>query len=920
MKRITSMSYRALIALGVSAIACQGPHEESGVPSAQRAADGPSVAATQLVTNGGFEQGSSGWTLSGTASVIAGGSWSHGGTYVADFCDQGTDNTASLRQTIAVPADATTTQLTFWLLIYSSDTSGSAMVQLDAKVIDGGTSQTLGSWDDMHSSTNLRYLQATYDLSAYRGKTITLSFDATERAGGSAGFYLDDVSVTATTSTTAPTISSFAPTSGPVGTTVTVSGTNFTGATAVKFNGVAATFTVQSASQITATVPSGATTGPISVTTSGGTATSSGTFTVDGTNPSAPSISGFTPTSGAVGTSVTINGANFTGATAVRFNGVSATFTVQSAAQITTTVPSGATTGPISVVTPNGTAASAAPFTVGDGPVGNVDFYVSKIEIGQATQRPDNSMRLAQDKRAYIRVFMQASAANSLRPSVRVQTFLNGVQTYEATIATPTVLTGVPTGTTGEGDFDRTWMDIIPANIIKPGLSVKVTADPTMVVPDANRANNVYPATGNLNMDVKNTYPFRLTIVPLEVYANGSYWTPYIGYTEDWTVMFQRIWPVPEALDTEVHSVYSTYQVPLADYSYGWDETLNELLALAAAEGATNRYYYGAYSPYYGTGGGSGMAFLAQPVAMGIDWDMISHTFTWKTGTVAHELGHSLNRPHSPCGGPAEPDPYYPYPDGSLGTWGYDTWTDEWYDPNLFADVMGYCGYSWVSDYSVDKVMDFRLSGDSTVPGPVPAVAGSEAAPVPSTLVWGRVVKGVVQMNPAFTIQAVPRPTKGSYRAELLSDSGQVIGSAQFEPASTDNGSPDVKGFVLTVPIEQVKGLTQRGAGAAAPAIIRISRDDAVQATQKATPAAALAAARGAGVDTAGLSAKKVGKDRVQIRWDVKTYPMIMVKNLKGEVIGMGRGGEASVRTTDARLEIHQSDGTQSHAVQVTVK
>lgn len=83
------------------------------------------------------------------------------------------------------------------------------------------------------------------------------------------------------TTTAAPTITGFTPTSGAVGTSVTITGTNLTGATAVSFNGTAATsYTVSSATQIVATVPTAAITGTISVTTSGGTGASSGAFTV----------------------------------------------------------------------------------------------------------------------------------------------------------------------------------------------------------------------------------------------------------------------------------------------------------------------------------------------------------------------------------------------------------------------------------------------------------------------------------------------------------------------------------------------------------------------------------------------------------------------------------------------------------------
>ena len=164
----------------------------------------------------------------------------------------------------------------------------------------------------------------------------------------------------------APTIGSFSPASGSVGTSVTIHGNNFSGpdVTSVTFDGASATFTIDNPQKLTATVPAGATTGPIAVVSPDGTATSSTNFTV--TTTEAPTISSFNPTSGPIGTSVRINGTNFTGATAVSFDNVNALgFAVNGAGtRITVAVPTGATTGPIRVTTPSGTATSSTNFTV----------------------------------------------------------------------------------------------------------------------------------------------------------------------------------------------------------------------------------------------------------------------------------------------------------------------------------------------------------------------------------------------------------------------------------------------------------------------------------------------------------------------------------------------------------------------------
>jgi hypothetical protein len=162
----------------------------------------------------------------------------------------------------------------------------------------------------------------------------------------------------------APTIGSVAPPNGPIagGTSVTINGTNLDGVSSATFDRIAATITARTFGTLTVTTPphaAGSVT--VAVTNPGGTASSAGAFTYV----SAPTISGFSPPFGPVGSSVTITGSSFTTTNAVRFNGVLAGFTIDNDGQITAIVPTGATSGPITVTNIAGTATSATNFIVG---------------------------------------------------------------------------------------------------------------------------------------------------------------------------------------------------------------------------------------------------------------------------------------------------------------------------------------------------------------------------------------------------------------------------------------------------------------------------------------------------------------------------------------------------------------------------
>lgn len=154
-----------------------------------------------------------------------------------------------------------------------------------------------------------------------------------------------------------PTISSI-PSDATAGTRVTITGSGLTGASMVTFGGARASFAVVDSQTISATVPSTGLSGPVAVTTAGGTATSASSFTVD------PSIKKLTTTT-AAGSVVSISGTGLGDVTLVDFGGgVSAVPAKVTATSATVVVPINALSGPVTLHAGGATVTSAVPVTI----------------------------------------------------------------------------------------------------------------------------------------------------------------------------------------------------------------------------------------------------------------------------------------------------------------------------------------------------------------------------------------------------------------------------------------------------------------------------------------------------------------------------------------------------------------------------
>lgn len=163
----------------------------------------------------------------------------------------------------------------------------------------------------------------------------------------------------------APSVTSLSPNSGVVGTQVTVNGSGFQatkGSSYIQFNGYSATVASWSDTQIVATVPASATTGPVRVYVNGIGSNQDVYFAMP-----SPMVSWLSPATGPVGTQVQINGSGFgasQGGSTITFNGYTPTVVTWSDTQIVATVPSNATSGAVKVTVGGVPSNSNVNFTV----------------------------------------------------------------------------------------------------------------------------------------------------------------------------------------------------------------------------------------------------------------------------------------------------------------------------------------------------------------------------------------------------------------------------------------------------------------------------------------------------------------------------------------------------------------------------
>ena len=437
-------------------------------------------------------------------------------------------------------------------------------------------------------------------------------------------------------------------------------------------------------------------------------------------------------------------------------------------------------------------------------PPAQFNLTIDGIYLTQAVQTYAGSVPLVAGLPGLLRVFVKASAPNTVATTARLQL-------YQGTILTQTItlqpnVPGVPTSIT-EGTMSSTWNASIPGSLIQPGLRILVDVDPGNAVAETDEGDNTFPRDGTpFAPRVEFTAPLNVTVVPVALPSTGLTGNVSPANVDNYFTFARKVFPIKDYRVT-LHETFtsSAKQLFSDNGNNAWLEVLGEINALRVAEG-TSDYYMGVVGTDY-TSGVAGMAFT--PGKSSVVWDKLPSA----SSLAAHELSHSLSRLHAPCGGVATPDPQFPYPSGNIGVYGYDVVSGSLKSPGT-SDLMGYCGFGWISDYTYLGILNYRLSTNNSAVSPnvashlagVASESFVQLAGVRNTLVvWGRVEHGKLILEPAFSATTRPvlpsRP--GAYRIEGRTSAGRTLFSYAFDgEQAADAADSTARSFAFAIPLD----------------------------------------------------------------------------------------------------------------------
>ena len=409
----------------------------------------------------------------------------------------------------------------------------------------------------------------------------------------------------------------------------------------------------------------------------------------------------------------------------------------------------------------------------------------SAAYLTQAVQSLSHPVPLVADEDALLRVFVASAVDGEISmPTVRAAFYQDGAEVHSVDIRGGG---GNVNSDIEEGDLSASANATVPGSIVQPGLQMVVEIDPEGALDPALGVGGRLPPSGRTPVDVRDVPPFELTLVPFlwTEDPDRSVLTRLEGLNAESDLFrpTRDILPVRD-LRVEVREPVWTSFDPV-DENFGL--LLQETEMIRTMDGAAG-HYMGIQRDLGGAAETSGYV----SVSALDDWIM------------AHELGHNMSLDHAPCN--VSGDPNYPYPDGSIGAWGYDSLEELLISPDT-PDLMSYCSPRWISDYHFTKAVNYRASKAQAM-----SLAAASASDTRSLLVWGGVNEdGELVLQPAFAVDAqlvIPQ-LDGPYRLYGENRHGGTLFSLSFGMPEISHSEGGVFAFILPARSDWSDGLSR---------------------------------------------------------------------------------------------------------------
>jgi Peptidase M66 len=435
-------------------------------------------------------------------------------------------------------------------------------------------------------------------------------------------------------------------------------------------------------------------------------------------------------------------------------------------------------------------------------------LWVTHVEVYQAVQIPvvfdgaavvPRNSPVVTDRELFVRVYVEPQATWTPRPvtaEILVGDSLDTVAVMAANL--------IPTGPSTEADIGSTFNFTVPGNLVLPTtrFAVRLTSSEEPPVADGVSHQARYPLDGAL-ADLgaqSDDGGLQIVIVPIRYEYDGSNRLPDTSATQLAIIedLLLSLYPISRVTLT-VREVVGWNDPPVM-FTGNFDfSDLNQYLSdLKVSDGAPSATYYYAlvqpdvsFSDYCGGTCTTGQSFVVSSpengdfrVGGGLGYS--GERWAW---TLAHELGHMHGRGHAPCEVSGS-DTGYPYPDGSIGVWGYDPRVGSLHDPAVYSDLMGYCDDRWISDYNFQNFWDRIIAVNN-----LPAQKSKQES--------GRTRIRTLSLRPGGFWEwgrkrTVRLPTDGPTRTvEILSSSGTVLERIDAPEVRDSQG-----GSTLLVPLD----------------------------------------------------------------------------------------------------------------------